>query len=227
MATRNFIGMKQLVIFYFFLILALTPGCGEGTSPEKVLMTVFSTYQEAILNKDGRLAVNQLDSRSLEHYNMLLERVNTWDKDRVQKLDIIEQATILMLRNRVDPALMLSFNARDFLIYAINNEYLGSEQVANFKFDQIQKFKGNRASAFIENTKDNSFSLFEFFKEEGVWKMNISKLLTDSKLKTLKGYQMRGYNPQEVLTTMMRAALQTEHIPDRLWIPLQELAKEN
>ena len=142
--------MKQLLILLIPILLA---GCSGGNEKvEKALEATYSIYQTAIANKNGRKAVEFLDKQSVDYYGLMLERVNTWDKEQLKKLDIIDHATILLLRRRVDPNLMLSFTGKDFLAYAIDNDFLGNgQQASNFVFDQVQKVRRNRASAFIRN----------------------------------------------------------------------------
>lgn len=177
--------MKRVVAVLSLLLTLVISGFGQNVGKEQVRAT-FDGYKTAIISNKGEEAARYIDSKTVMYYGHLLDLIKNADFVKLDKLPITDKILVLSIRHQVSKEKILSFDARNFLIYSITSKMAGKSDVGSLNIGDVT-IDGNFAKGQIEVGGIKSTYYLYFYNEEGQWKMNQTSLL---------------YMPQNILKKM-------------------------
>lgn len=163
----------RLIIFIFFFL-----GCfnvGAQGNEEKSVKGAFATYKKSILKGDGKAAVECIDARTITYYGKMLSLTLEADSAEVAGLDLMDKLTVLSLRHRLTRSEMEGFDGRQLFVYSIEKGMVGKNSVANVEMGEII-VEGGRARGQLVALGEESPLYFQFNKEDGRWKLDLTSL---------------------------------------------------
>ena len=163
--------MKKFIV----LLIGFLSFTSYAQTDKELVLKAFDNYKKAILADKGEEAVNFVDSRTVNYYADILEKVKKSDSVAVDAMGIIDKVMVLSLRHRAPKKELLSFDGKELIIYAINNGMVGKNGVANASLGAVTT-KGDFAKAeFLVHGQKTPF-FFHFYKESNAWKMDLTHL---------------------------------------------------
>lgn len=162
-------------VFFTVLFPQIFLSCSSDDNKQKVI-ECYEKYNKAIINGDGEEAIKYLDSRTFDYYGNMLEKALYADKESLSRESFVNRMMILQIRHMIPLENVLNMDAKNLLIYAINNDWIGKKYVVGVKVRNV-KIEGNFAVA--DSYKDNvRMPKYSFYYEKDQWKFNLTSLVT-------------------------------------------------
>lgn len=192
----------------------------KTSSPEDVLIReTFEKYKTAILNDQGEEAVKYVDSRTLKYYGNILESVKNDNKEKVNSLSISDRLSVLLIRQMASRQEIQSFDAKTFFVYFVNKGMVGKNGVANNSIGTIIN-SGNFAKGELVINKKNSTLYLHFYKENDMWKIDLTSLLTIANIAVQQVIKTVGQSEEEFIFSSIEMV--TGKKPDEsVWNPIK------
>lgn len=156
------------------LLLSAQLSFGQANQ-ETLVKKSFENYRSAILNDRGEEAVSYVDSRTIKYYNDVLHLVKTADSSKIETLSILDKLMVLSIRHRTAKNDILSFDGKTLLIYAIKSGMVGKNSVMNISIGEVTIDGDFAKGQFVVNGQKSPIP-FNFYKEEGQWKIDLTCL---------------------------------------------------
>lgn len=166
--------MNRLITLIITLVLSVQ--C-FSQSNKKLVLESFENYKNAILTDQGEIASNFVDSRTMDYYTTILNKVKTADSTEVDSMGIIDKITVLSLRHRVEKKDLLNFSGKDLFVYAIDHGMVGKSNVMNAELGKVTTSGDFSKAEFVVNRQKTPF-FFHFYFEENTWKIDITHLFS-------------------------------------------------
>jgi len=215
MKTRNFKKLTGALI----LFLAFTLHVSAQGNEETLVKKAFNGYKTSILNDKGEEAVSYVDSRTIKYYSEILELVKHADSLKVENSSVLDKLMIFSIRHRTAKEDILSFDGKSLLIYAIKSGMVGKNSVADISIDDITVNDDFAKGQLVSKEQKLPF-YFNFYKEEGRWKINLTSLFTISTSAIKKMADDSGMNQNEYLFTLLE--ITTGKKPgSEIWKPIK------
>lgn len=141
----------------------------------KDIRASFDGYKQAIMHDQGATAIEFLDSKTIQYYDSIAFYCNYADSLELEKLTIMDQMMVLIIRHLIPDSQLLDYNGYDLLLFAINKGLVGKDMVEHNDIGMITLL-GNEAKAELLVNGNASNVYFNFFKEEDAWKLNLTTL---------------------------------------------------
>lgn len=189
--------------FSLLLILAfILNSCSAQKKEEKLVRKSFENYKSAILNDKGKEAVQYIDSRTLTYYSEILTKTKNADSIEVNNLGLMDKLMVFSIRHRATKSEILSFDAKGLLIYAIKEGMVGKNSVANNTVGDVEIDGDFAKGQFIANGQKTPF-YFHFYKEEGIWKIDLTSVFTIGTAAYKKMQEDSGLNENDYLFSLL------------------------
>jgi len=193
---------KVFSILLLFVVFATS--CTDQKEEEKNVRATFDGYKTAILNDKGEEAVGYVDSRTVDYYTNMLELTKNGDREKVDALPLIDKLMVFSVRARVPKDDILSFDGKKLLVYAIESGMVGKESVQNVTIGDV-KIDGDSAKGqFIVSGQEAPF-YFDFYKEDGQWKLDLTSLFSTSASALEQMVQSSGMTENEYVFAVLEA----------------------
>lgn len=140
---------------------------------EALIKATFAGYKSAILEDRGADAVNFVDSRTINYYDRVLKHVINADSLEIAQLDVLDKMVVLSIRARTKADKILSMDGAQLFVYAIEEGMVGKGSVSQTHLS-VMEVDGNAAKAFLTKGDLETPLFFDFYKEEGSWKIDIT-----------------------------------------------------
>jgi hypothetical protein len=168
--------MKTILFCLSFIIAHYVQG--QGNPPE--LDKSFAAYQSAILNDKGAEAVKYLDSHSMDHFKMILEKVLGADSLAIEALSLSDKFNVLVIRHMATKKEILAFTPATMTAFAFNHG-MGKSDLEGATLGKA-KIKGNNAKVPLMKDGKKTDEEYEFNLEEGHWKIDITSSMAKAEL---------------------------------------------
>jgi hypothetical protein len=142
---------------------------------EKQIRKTFDGYKTAILQEQGVVALNFIDSTTIAYYGQVLEHILTTDSAGISQLPMIDRYTVLMIRHTMTAKQLKTMDGKSFFVQCIINGMVGKNSVAKNEIGKIS-INGNEAKGQLVIDKEELPYYFEFVKETTKWKINLTSL---------------------------------------------------
>lgn len=208
--------MKHTIKFLIVFLISINV-FSQNSESESVLKS-FEKYKNAVLNDKGKIAADYVDSRTMKYYSDVLEKVKTADSTEVSAMGIIEKLTVLSIRHRASKKEIISFNGRSFFEYAITSGIVGKNSVMKSTLGEINT-NGNFATAelFINERKTPFY--FHFYKEDNIWKMDITNLFSLAVFTLNKTIADSGKSENDFILNILEV-MNGKKPTDEIWKPI-------
>ena len=210
--------MKQGV----FLILLLSSVCTFAQKSEvKAVKASFDNYKQAILSDKGEEAVQYVDSRTINYYGEVLEKVKHADSATVNGLALIDKVMVFSVRHRSTKQEILSFDGKALLVYAIKSGMVGKNSVVNSSIGDVTVEGTFAKGQYVSNGQKAPFN-FNFYKEDNAWKVDLTSIFPTTNMVFRKLVEESGQTENDFLFSILET-LTGKRPGDDIWIPTQEL----
>jgi len=208
--------MRKLILVLFFALFAVLPA--NARQDTTLIKACFNGYKNAILSDQGKAAVSFVDSRTVKYYTDILQKTKTLDSLGIDKLPIMDKLTILMIRHRATREEIMQLDGRSLLVYAIERGMVGKNSVQQIGIGEVM-IRGNAAEGQIMVGEAPTSLAYNFYKEDGAWKMDITSVLKEGNAAMKKVVQDSGQPENEFLIMLLENATGKEPLKN-IWKPL-------
>lgn len=204
-----------------FLILLLIPmlTIARQTEEQQVKKT-FDAYKSAILNDKGEEAVEQVDTKTIAYYGDILEKVKTADSATVDKLSLMDKLMILVIRHRISKEEIMTTNGKQLLVTAIKMGMVGKSSVINNEVGVV-KVNGHFASGELLVRGQKTPLAFEFHKENGVWKLDLTAIFPAGEAAFRQMVKQSGEPENDYLLSLIKLTTGKEPGAE-VWVPARQ-----
>jgi hypothetical protein len=147
-------------------------------SDRQAIQRCFVAYKQALLAKQGDLAVEQVSKTTLAYYGKMRDLALRGEGATVRSQSLSSQYIILALRHRVGLKVLFPMTDKQVISLAIREGWIGESSLREITIGTVT-IKGDRAEAVLV-LKGKSFAnvpRFIFLKEHKDWKIDITALL--------------------------------------------------
>ncbi len=208
--------MRKLFLVHFIVLIAVLHAHAQHDST--LVKACFNGYKNAILTDKGPEAVSFVDSRTLKYYNDILQKTKTLDSIGVDKLPIMDKLTLLMLRHRATKDEIMQLDGRSLLVFAIERGMVGKNSVQQLSIGEVLIRDNAAEGQVLVGTSPTSLA-FNFYKENGTWKLDITSVLTEGNTAMKKIIKDSEKPENEFLLMLIENATDKEPSKD-IWKPL-------
>ncbi len=205
--------MKNLL---FLLLLS----CSEflyAQDNAALINTVFTSYQNAVLNDKGIEATQYLDSISMNYFKKILENVLHADSVKMESLTLPEKFNVLMVRHLSSKKEIIAMNPGKLAAFNYANGWGGKDKLQDATLGKL-KIKNQSASAFLMKDGKKTETSYNFNFEKDMWKVNIMPFMNESEKEIAE--MVQGQSPNEFMFGMLE--LMTGKAPTRtIWKPIK------
>lgn len=158
-------------------ILFFSTFCFSQKKEEKQVRKAFEKYKTAILSDKGKEAVNSVDTRTINYYNKIINETIALDSIGLDSLGTIDKLTVLTLKHKASKKELLKFDGKGVLEYAIKNGMVGKSSVVGTTIGEVIIEDNFAKGQLVKNGQEAPF-YFHFYKEDEVWKIDITSLFS-------------------------------------------------
>ncbi len=179
----------------------------------------FDAYKNAILKDKGEEASKYVDSKTIKYYSAMLDHIRNSDSVTVDKLSLLDKIVILRIRQELTKEDVASMDGKGLFVYAIQKGLVGKNSVKQNEIGKII-FDGDRAKAQLVAAGKASNIYFDFNKEDGQWKIDLTSIFPIAEQAFRQMVKEADAPDNEYLFFLLEAA--TGVAPtDKIWLPLK------
>jgi hypothetical protein len=212
--------MKHAATTLLFLLVSSISAYTQK-SEVKAVTASFDNYKQAILNDKGEEAVQYVDSRTINYYGDVLEKVRSADSATVNRLDLLDKVMVFSVRHRATKEDILSFDGKGLLVYAIKSGMVGKNSVVNSSIGDVTVEGTFAKGQYVSNGQKAPFN-FDFYKEDNAWKVDLTSIFSTTNIAFRKLVEESGQTENEFLFSILER-LTGRRPGDEIWIPTQKL----
>ncbi len=187
-------------------------------SDKELVLKSFDNYKNAILTDKGEIAADFVDSRTMNYYSIILDKVKTADSIEIESMGLLDKLSVLTMRHRVPKKDLLSFNGKSLFIYAIDNGMVGKNSVANAELGDVVTNGDFSKAEFVVSGQKTPF-FFHFYREDKIWKIDITHIFSLGTAGFKKIIQESGESENDFLTNILEM-LTGKKPKEDIWKPI-------
>lgn len=208
--------MKKIT---FVLLLISFIGFGQ-TEDEKAVRNCFSKYKKAILESKGAIAAQHIDKNTVKYYQRILDKSIYADSLSLAKSNILDRMTVLSSRHRIKEDELLKMTPKSYFTYAIDQGMIGKNGVMNVSLGEV-KTEGDFATAKILSGGKSTPMTFQFNKENGEWKLDLTSIFKISAM-ALKKFLSESETSETEFILNALSVIIGEAPSEKIWQPIRE-----
>ena len=190
--------MNKLRIFALVTICLTILNCKKTGDEEDNIKTIFKEFNLARVNKDGSKVYDLADNKSRVYYDSILKWSLTADKNKLEKLNLIDHLNVLSSRIVFSNSLK-NMSSKDLMIKTFDKSSMNEAQqnaIRNVKLGPILLENENEASSTIDGIIP-----VKFIKENNEWKYNYMSFLKS----TNKQIESLGLSDEEYINLFLNS----------------------
>jgi hypothetical protein len=164
----------------------------------------------------GEEAVKFIDSKTIDYYGEILEKVLYSDRNVVMKESIINRLMIFRIRHSVQLEKLEKMDAIKLLEYSINNGWVGKEAVAGY-FIRNVKIEGDSATVELYKGDKKPGVNYKFYRENGQWKINFTSLFLITHYAFKQQAKKSGYDDEDAYIFDLIEALSGKRVSEDIY----------
>ena len=152
--------------------------CGSDSGPEDdvtAIRTCYDNYFAALKEGRGDDAAALVDSRTVAHYERMLDLARNADSSTVAGLDVMDQITVLSMRLGHGHDALLAMDAREAIARSVSEGLMGDEGPEGLSLGNVE-VNGDEAKAPLKMYGFPTPAKFTFRRESGGWRIDITSL---------------------------------------------------
>lgn len=161
-------------IIFLASILCFTSAFAQNSTSDSV-KACMEGYKSAILKGKGEEALHFLDSRTVDYYSSILEKVKTADSSEIETYGLLDKMNVLIIRCRMDSSTIASLDGRSLIVKAIQMGMIGKNSVANNSLGEIIVDSNFALAQMVVRGKPQPMYM-HFYREERQWKIDLTSM---------------------------------------------------
>lgn len=158
--------------------MTLLVGVSYGQSTKEV-KECYSSYKAAIIESNGEEALKCIDKNTLGYYGKMLDISIHGDSATIQNLELMDKMMVLTIRHRIPHEEIFSQDANSLFVYAVNSGMVGKNSVAPLEIGLVEIDEDFAKGQIVSNGQPTPLN-YEFNKEEGQWKLDLTAIFAPS-----------------------------------------------
>lgn len=152
--------------------------CGSDSGPEDdvtAIRTCYDNYLAALKEGRGDDAAALVDSRTVAHYERMLDLARNADSSTVAGLDILDQMAVLAMRMENDQQQLMAMDAREAIARSVSEGLMADEGPQGMTLGNVE-VNGDEAQAPLKMYGFPTPAKFTFRREQNGWRIDITSL---------------------------------------------------
>jgi hypothetical protein len=209
---------RKLSVFLVFCLAIILSSCG-GSGEASAVKKAFESYRSALLNQDGKAAVEAVSSNTIKMYQEYRDQAMTGDEQSVKGLSIVNRMQVLLMRHRIDPKLLKKMDGNEVFAYAVDQNWIGKNSVVRLTLEDVA-VSGPRATAKASADGKQTGERFHFVREEGSWKLDLGPTIqaTDQVMQGIA--RKKGMSENELVFSLI-TSVSGRQVTEAIWRPLE------
>ncbi|TDQ06691.1 hypothetical protein [Pedobacter metabolipauper] len=174
------------------------------TNEVKGVVKAFEDYKYAILNDKGAEAADLIDSHTINYYQEMIDLVKKGDSSTVDRLPVIDKMTVFYLRHITKKEDLLKMDGKRLFIYSIDLGMISKSSVAGTTIGKVTVEKDFAKGMFLFDGKESPY-YSHFYKEKGMWKVNLTAMYPFSNEEMKKAIVESGIAENEYLFKVLES----------------------
>ena len=209
--------MRKQIWILAILSVVLGNACAGSPAEEKAVRDSFTSYKEAILSQRGSDAVENVNKATIDYYQRTKDLALRAPEQEVRNLSTYDKMMVLLFRHRLPLDLLSGMNGRELFSYGVNRGWIGREDVMESDLGTI-RVSGEQASAqFVKAGKPLPLR-YQFTKEGGQWKLDLTMLAPQIDLALKELIRQEGLSEEEFLFQTLEA-VSGKKVSPQIWQP--------
>lgn len=205
-------------LFAVVMLIGSIPPLEAQSVEQDAVRTAFEEYRAALMSGVGYEAVAFVDSRTIAFYDRMLQKVKKADSAEIAGFPLLDKLIIASVRYRAPLPQVLLFEGKDLFVYAVTNGLVGKGLMANATIGNVQVDNTVAKGQYVNSGVESSL-YFDFYKEEGTWKVNLTSVFPSSNRALKKMVTESGLTEHEFILNTLE--LLTGIRPEgSIWQPL-------
>lgn len=187
------------------------------------IQKVFDQYIEAVQNEEGYAAAELLDSTTVQHFQMVLDKILYADSLAIDSMEVISKYQILLNRERIPKDELIGLSGKDLVATSVTSNRLFDSDYITIDHMDVDS---NIAKVYLIIERRKSYPMhFLFIKENENWKFNMTSLFEMMSQPFQMSSKAYGMTENEVILHSIENS--TGHPPsDDIWEPLLNAKKD-
>lgn len=170
--------VRTLVVSLVIVCASALQGCGDDQSGR--VQQSWDKWVAASIAKDGPNAVALMNSDTISYYESVRTHALESDASTVKTLPLLQRMLVLTTRINVDPAYLQTLNGSQLLMVGMADGWMNSAgdptklTLGNIRVD------GEVARGDLSMAGNPAQLPIRFTKEDGVWKVDLSPLISET-----------------------------------------------
>lgn len=205
---------------YIVMLIAVYPSIGIAQSQEEnQVRHAFDKYKKAILNDRGAEAVACVDSSTILYYNRMLDLARHADSATIENAGLFDKFMVLAIRQRTSREEIMRLDGRGLLQFAIESGMVGKNSVAGNSIGAVEIDRHFAKGQLVTNGETTDV-YFDFNKENGQWKIDITSVFEISEKVIREMYLQSGQSENEYLISLLEMVSGSKAGPE-IWLPVE------
>ncbi|HEB36269.1 hypothetical protein LCGC14_1091560 [marine sediment metagenome] len=160
------------------------------------MIECFEKYKTAFLNSKGEEAIKYIDSKSVDYYKDILDKILYADKEEVMKESYINRFMIFRVRHSMQLKNLKEMDVTRLLVFAIDHGWIEKDAAIGMSVKNV-KINGNMATADYYQDNKKTGIRFQFFYENEQWKYNYTSVVQFSSSLSKQQIKEFGYSDED------------------------------
>lgn len=195
-----------------------TTACGSDNGPEDDVTAIracYDNYFAALKEGRGDDAAALVDSRTVAHYERVLDLARHADSSTVAGLDIMDQIAVLAMRMDNDHQQLMAMDATEAIARSVSEGLMADEGPQGMTLGNVE-VNGDEAQAPLKMYGFPTPAKFTFRREQDGWRIDITSLFELSR-QGLEQVAKTAEGGNFVLQMLEEST--GKKIPERIWHP--------
>lgn len=142
----------------------------------KLVKETFSKYKTAVLSQKGYDAVTCLNQKTIDYYDDILNEIQFATKEEINNMSGADQMQVIAIRHLFSKEDIFSLTGLTLYASTITDGLMKGDNLKTMGIGQVA-IKGKRAKAQMVKDGVKTPIFFDFSKEEGQWKIDVTTTL--------------------------------------------------
>lgn len=192
---------KSIVSGLCVFILLL--GCSGENKEDQSIRDLYAQYNQGVREGAVDEVLGILDKQTFAFYEELATKTRELDSLQLSKESIYIITTVLSIRHLASKEEIIAFDGPGLLRYSFENGPLGQDRREQDGLGEIEHEGDHARAELIVRGKSTPFK-YDFYKEDGTWKINLVNDREQINLELNKVLEEKGITMHEYLEVVLK-----------------------